>query len=71
MVVIVDRRGIASHGNARFEHFAIVGLVFYGDTYWYRFQALKTGGRFKMGALLTAMQSGGAFRAFAFPIRVW
>jgi hypothetical protein len=69
-MVVVDRRCVASHSDARLEHLAIVGLVFYGDTYWYRFQALKASGRFEMGALLTAMQRGAAFGAFAFPIGV-
>lgn len=56
VVIIAGGRGVAGHGDARFEQFAIVGLIFTGYPYWYRFQTLKARGWFEVGALLAAMQ---------------
>jgi ribose 1,5-bisphosphokinase PhnN len=37
VVIVIGRRGVASHSDARFEQLAIVGLIFTGYPYWYRF----------------------------------
>ena len=69
-VAIPRGRGIAGHGDARLEQFALVRLVLHGDAHWDRLQALKTGGRLEVGALLAAMQGCSAFRAGTLPLHI-
>ena len=61
---------VAGDGDSGFKQFTLVMLVFIRNSRGNRFQALEAGGRFEVGALLTAMQRGGAFRAVALEIYI-
>ena len=68
--MVVGGSGVAGHRNARLEQIALVGLILHRDPHRHRLQALKAGGRLKMGALFAAMQRGTAFGTFALPIDI-
>src|SRR6202042_243133 len=68
MMVVVHGSRITCHCDARFKERALVGLILDGDSRWNRLQALKARGRFEIGTLLTAVQSGAALGTLAFPI---
>jgi hypothetical protein len=59
------RRCVARHSNTRFEQVAFVGFILQRNPDRNGLQALKARGRFEVGALLAAVQSGSAFRAVA------
>jgi len=52
------RGAVASHGNARLEQLAFIGLVLGRDSHRHRLQALKPCGRLEIRALLAAMERG-------------
>jgi hypothetical protein len=54
---------VARHGDSCPEKRTFVSLIFIGNTHRYRFQALETGGRLEVRALLAAVQRHVAFRA--------
>ena len=60
----------ACHRETRLEQRTLIGLVLHRDAYRYRLQALETSGRLKIRALLAAVQSRAALRAFAFEVDI-
>src|SRR5579875_2167743 len=52
------RYGITSHRDARRKERTLIRRIFRCDAHGNRLQALKTRGRFKVGALLAAVQPG-------------
>ena len=61
---------IARDGDTRLEQLTSVGLILYGDPYWYRLEALKAGGGFKVRALLAAVQRHPALGTIAAEVDV-
>jgi hypothetical protein len=60
----------AGHGETRLEERTFVRLILHGDPYRYRLQTLEAGGGLKIGALLAAVQSRAALRAFALEVDI-
>jgi hypothetical protein len=59
------RGAVPRHGDSRRERTAVVVLILRGDANQNRLEALETGGRLKVGALLATVQRYIAFRAVA------